>query len=149
MANGLCSSPLISTPLWANRYVPLSVASEHLALEAFSSLAYPAPTVVRAAAPTTSRISATLPAHSPFRFIVVLLLVCRRPESPPLPLWDSLPEGILTAPQCMGEELLHSPTPIGQGPRRGAYIVGYYEVVAGVEVDGLRRTPNMGTSQNS
>src|ERR671911_2230639 len=80
MANGLCSSPLISTPLWANRYVPLSVASEHLALEAFSSLAYPAPTVVRAAAPTTSRISATLPAHSPLRFIVVLLLVCRRPE---------------------------------------------------------------------
>jgi hypothetical protein len=26
-------------------------------------------------------------------------------------LWDSLPEGILTAPQCMGEELLDSPTP--------------------------------------
>jgi hypothetical protein len=49
----------------------------------------------------------------------------------------------------MGEELLHSPTPIGQGPRRGAYIVGYYEVVAGVEVDRLRRRSNMGTSQNS
>jgi hypothetical protein len=49
----------------------------------------------------------------------------------------------------MGDELLHSPTPIGQGPRRGAYIVGYYEVVAGVEVDRLRRRPNMGTSQNS
>jgi hypothetical protein len=49
----------------------------------------------------------------------------------------------------MGEELLHSPTPIGQGPRRGEYIVGYYEIVAGVEVDRLRRTPNMGTSQNS
>jgi hypothetical protein len=48
----------------------------------------------------------------------------------------------------MGEELLHSSTPIGQGPRRGAYIVGYYEIVAGVEVDGLRRRPNMGTSQN-
>src|SRR5215204_6714834 len=82
MANGLCSSPLISTPFWANRYVPLSVALEHFALlEAFSSLAYPAPTVVRAAAPTTSRISATPPTHSPFRFIVVLLLlVCRRPE---------------------------------------------------------------------
>jgi hypothetical protein len=70
-------------------------------------------------------------------------------ESPPLPLWDSLPEGILTGPQCMGEELLHSPTPIGQGPRRGAYIVGYYEIVAGVEVDRLRRRPNMRTSQNS
>jgi hypothetical protein len=64
-------------------------------------------------------------------------------------LWDSLPEGILTGPQCMGEELLHSSTPIGQGPRRGAYIVGYYEIVAGVEVDRLRRRPNMGTSQNS
>jgi hypothetical protein len=49
----------------------------------------------------------------------------------------------------MGDVLLHSPTPIGQGPRRGAYIVGYYEVVAGVEVDGLRRRPNMGTSENS
>jgi hypothetical protein len=49
----------------------------------------------------------------------------------------------------MGEELLHSPTPIGQGPRRRAYIVGHYEVVAGVEVDGLRRMPNMGTSQNA
>src|SRR5215207_10996278 len=83
MATGLCSSPLISTPFWANRYVPLSVALEHLALEAFSSLAYPAPTVVRAAAPTTSRISARPPAHSPLRFIVVLLLECRRPESPP------------------------------------------------------------------
>src|SRR5918995_2822969 len=81
MANGLCSSPLISTPFWANRYVPLSVASEHFALEASSFLAYPAPTVVsRAAAPTTSRISATPPAHSPLRFIVVLLLVCPRPE---------------------------------------------------------------------
>src|SRR5215208_7753672 len=83
MAKGLCSSPLISTPFWANRYVPLSVATEHFALlEASSSLAYPAPTVVsRAAAPTTrSRISARPPAHSPFRFIVVLLLVCRRPE---------------------------------------------------------------------
>jgi hypothetical protein len=49
----------------------------------------------------------------------------------------------------MGDELLHSPTPIGQGPRRGAYIVGYYEIVAGVEVDRLRRRLNMGTSQNS
>jgi hypothetical protein len=41
-------------------------------------------TVIRAPAPTTtSRISARPPAHSPVRFIVVLLLVCR-PESPPL-----------------------------------------------------------------
>src|SRR5215216_3309177 len=73
MAKGLCSLPLISTPFWANRYVPLSVATEHFALlEAFSSLAYPAPTVVsRAAAPTTTtRISARPPTHSPFRFIM-------------------------------------------------------------------------------
>jgi hypothetical protein len=49
----------------------------------------------------------------------------------------------------MGDELLHSPTPIGQGPRRGAYIVGNYEVVAGVEVDGHRSRLNMRTSQNS
>ena len=49
----------------------------------------------------------------------------------------------------MGDELLHSPTPIDQGPRRGASIVGYHEEVAGVEVDGLRRRPNMGTSENS
>src|SRR5215211_8483074 len=133
MANGLCSSPLISTPFWANRYVPLSVALEHFALEAFSSLAYPAPTVVRPAAPTTNRISARPPAHSPFRFIVVLLLVCGRPERKGKDsLWDSLPEGILTAQQCMGDELLHSPTPIDQGPRRGASIVGYHEEVAGV-----------------
>src|SRR5215217_8945972 len=80
MANGLWSLPLISTPFWANGYVPSSVATEHLALEASSSLAYPAPTVVRAAAPTTtSRISTTHAAHSPIRFIVVLL-ECRRPE---------------------------------------------------------------------
>jgi hypothetical protein len=38
---------------------------------------------------------------------------------------------------------------VGQGPRRGAYIVGNYEVVGGVEVDGLRRRLNMRTSQNS
>src|SRR5918992_4165765 len=102
MAKGLCSLlPLISTPFWANRYVPLSVASEHFALlEAFSSFAYPAPTVVsRAAAPTTSRISARPPAHSPLRFIVVLLLVCCRPQRV-LPsssaLWGSFPGGILT-----------------------------------------------------
>ena len=35
-------------------------------------------------------------------------------------LWDSLPAGILTGPQCMGEELLHSPTPIGQGHQKGS-----------------------------
>src|ERR671913_331753 len=93
--------PLISTPFWANRYVPLSVATEHFALlEASSSLAYPAPTVVsRAAAPTTttSRISARPPAHSPLRFIVVLLLVCCRPQrESSSALWGSFPGGILT-----------------------------------------------------
>jgi hypothetical protein len=49
----------------------------------------------------------------------------------------------------MGDVLLDSPTPIGQGPRRGAYIVGYYGAVASVEVDRPHRRPNMGTSQNS
>src|SRR5918994_533729 len=92
MANGLWSLPLISTPFWASRYLPSSLSTEHFALlEASSSLAYPAPTVVsRAAAPTTttSRISAIPPAHSPLRFIVVLLLVYCRPqrESSPPPL---------------------------------------------------------------
>src|SRR5215217_2124114 len=92
MANGAWSLfPLTSTPSKANGYVPLSVATEHLALEASSFLAYPAPTVVsKAAAPTTtSRMSARPHAHSPIRFIVVLLLlllllVCPRPESPTL-----------------------------------------------------------------
>src|SRR5215217_4447049 len=76
-ANGTCSLfPLISTPLKANRYVPCSVASEHFALAVSSSLAYPAPTVLSAPAPTTtSRISTIHAAHSPLRFIVVLLLV--------------------------------------------------------------------------
>src|SRR5215212_5972153 len=106
MANGSCSLlPLISTPSKANGYVPCSVASEHFALEASSSLAYPAPTVVRAAAPATtvSRISATPPAHSLLRFIVVLLLlvVCCRPQresSPPLLVWGSFPGGIVMGP---------------------------------------------------
>src|SRR5215211_5923112 len=87
MVNGAWSLfPLTSTPSKANGYVPLSVATEHLALEASSFLAYPAPTVVsKAAAPTTtSRMSARPHAHSPSRFIVVLLLVCPRPESPTL-----------------------------------------------------------------
>src|SRR5215217_2801912 len=100
MANGTCLSfPWISTPLKANRYVPSSVALEHFTLAVSSSLAYPAPTVVRAPAPTTSRISITHAAHSPFRFIGVLLLVCRRPESSPLlSLWGSFPGGIVTGP---------------------------------------------------
>src|SRR5215208_5805140 len=53
MANGLCSLPLISTPFWANRYVPLSVALEHFALEAFSSSANPLPTASTPTRPTT------------------------------------------------------------------------------------------------
>jgi hypothetical protein len=42
----------------------------------------------------------------------------------------------------MGEELLHGPTPIGQGPQKGDY-----EVVAGVEADRLRRRPNVRASE--
>jgi hypothetical protein len=41
----------------------------------------------------------------------------------------------------MGDQLLHSP-PDRAGSQEGdASIVGYYAVVSGVEVDGLRRTP--------
>jgi hypothetical protein len=46
----------------------------------------------------------------------------------------------------MGEELLHNPTQVGQGLRRGACTVGDYEIVAGVEADRLRRRLNMRTS---
>src|SRR5215208_4147457 len=53
MANGLCSLPLIRTPFWANRYVPLSMATEHFALEAFSSSANPLPTASIPRRPTT------------------------------------------------------------------------------------------------
>src|SRR5918993_4456781 len=53
MANGLCSSPLISTPFWAKRYVPLSVALEHVAPASFSSLANPLPTASTPTRPTT------------------------------------------------------------------------------------------------
>src|SRR5918993_2800902 len=53
MANGLWSLPLISTPFWANRYVPLSVASEHFAPVAFSSSANPLPTASTPTRPTT------------------------------------------------------------------------------------------------
>src|SRR5215218_4350382 len=54
MANGLWSLPLISTPFWANRYVPCRVASEHFALAAFSSLANPLPTASTPTTPTTA-----------------------------------------------------------------------------------------------
>src|SRR5215218_11171201 len=53
MANGLWSLPLISTPFWANRYVPCSVATEHFAPAAFSSLANPVATASTPTRPTT------------------------------------------------------------------------------------------------
>src|SRR5215213_1223084 len=53
MANGLRPSPLISTPFWANRYVPCSVALEHFAPASFSSLANPLPTARTPTRPTT------------------------------------------------------------------------------------------------
>src|SRR5829696_4301896 len=117
MAKGLWSLPLISTPFWANRYLPSSVASEHFALlEASSSLAYPAPTVVsRAAAPTTtSRISARPPAHTSLRFIVVLLLVCCRPQRV-LPSSSSvglIPRRHTNRPQCIGDEFARRNTKV-------------------------------------
>src|SRR5215217_39411 len=67
-AAGSCSLPLISTSSKANRYVPSSVASEHFALEAFSSplsplsSAYPAPpasTPTRPTTPNTTNRAAT------------------------------------------------------------------------------------------
>src|SRR5215208_5739041 len=70
----------MSTPSWAKRYVPSSVALEHFALEAFSSpfssplsSAYPVPPA-RTPAPTTSSTSTTPAAHIPLRFIRVVLL---------------------------------------------------------------------------
>src|SRR5215208_2407472 len=75
MANGPWSFPEITTPSWANRYVPFSVASEHFAPASSSPLssAYPAPPA-RTPAPTTSSTSTTPAAHIPLRFIRVVLL---------------------------------------------------------------------------
>src|SRR5215217_9297109 len=80
MVNGPWSFPEITTPSWAKRYVPSSVALEHFALEAFSSpfssplsSAYPVPPA-RTPAPTTSSTSTTPAAHIPLRFIRVVLL---------------------------------------------------------------------------
>src|SRR5215217_556636 len=79
MANGPLSGPPVTTPSWAKRYVPCSVASEHFA-PAFSSplsplsSAYPAPPARTTPAPTTSSTSTTPAAHSLLRFIPVLLV---------------------------------------------------------------------------
>src|SRR5215210_269177 len=53
MANGAWSFPVTSTPSWAIRYVPCSVALEHFALESFSSSANPLPTASTPTTPTT------------------------------------------------------------------------------------------------
>src|SRR5215204_2248809 len=64
-ANGPWSFPSIVDPSKANRYMPSSVASEHFALEAFSSPlspAYPAPpasTPTRPTTPNTTNRAAT------------------------------------------------------------------------------------------
>src|SRR5215208_7805375 len=84
-ANGTWSFPSVVDPSKANRYVPSSVASEHFAPAASSSLANPVPT---ASTPTTPRSSTTHAAHSPLRLTLVLLASpivfptrhCRRPE---------------------------------------------------------------------
>src|SRR5215217_1754279 len=86
MANGPWSFPEMSTPSWAKRYVPCSVALEHFAT-AFSSplsLAYPAPPA-RTPAPTTSSTSTPHAAHSFLRFTLVLLV-------------SPIPRGIVIAP---------------------------------------------------
>src|SRR5215208_6939010 len=109
----------MSTPSWAKRYVPSSVALEHFALEAFSSpfssplsSAYPAPPA-RTPAPTTSSTSTTPAAHIPLRFIRVVLL------------WY---EPSLTASKV---PLLLSPTPLS-----GAFVL----TVAGI---GSQHFPQM------
>src|SRR5215218_2007379 len=53
MANGAWSFPEMSTPSWAIRYVPCSVALEHLALASFSSSANPVPTASTPTTPTS------------------------------------------------------------------------------------------------
>src|SRR5215203_1671548 len=53
MANGAWSFPVTSTPSWANRYVPCSVALEHFAPASFSSSANPLPTASTPTTPTT------------------------------------------------------------------------------------------------
>src|SRR5215208_4218179 len=53
MANGAWSSPVTSTPSWAIRYVPCSVALEHFAPAEFSSSANPVPTASTPTRPTT------------------------------------------------------------------------------------------------
>src|SRR5829696_813335 len=53
MANGFWLFPVTSTPSWANRYVPCSVALEHFAPASFSSSANPLPTATTPTTPTT------------------------------------------------------------------------------------------------
>src|SRR5215217_2412301 len=53
MANGAWSFPVTSTPSWAIRYVPCSVALEHFAPAEFSSSANPVPTASTPTTPTT------------------------------------------------------------------------------------------------
>src|SRR5829696_7073024 len=53
MANGFWLFPVTSTPSWANRYVPCSVALEHFAPASFSSSANPLPTASTPTRPTT------------------------------------------------------------------------------------------------
>src|SRR5215211_251626 len=62
MANGAWSFPVTSTPSWAIRYVPCSVALEHFALAEFSFSANPLPTAstpTRPTTPTTTNKAAT------------------------------------------------------------------------------------------
>src|SRR5215218_4741529 len=65
-ANGPWSFPSIVNPSKANRYLPSSVASEHFAPAASSSLANPVPTASTPTTPTSSTMHA---AHSPLRLI--------------------------------------------------------------------------------
>src|SRR5215208_6824304 len=74
MAKGLWSLPLISTPFWANRYVPLSVASEHFAPVAFSSSAKPLPTASTPTRPTTPNTTNSAARYLFMRSVYLLAL---------------------------------------------------------------------------
>src|SRR5215204_748318 len=72
MANGFWSFPVTSTPSWAIRYVPCSVALEHFAPAPFSSSANPVPT---ARTPTTPTTPNTTNRAATYLFMRLYLLV--------------------------------------------------------------------------
>jgi hypothetical protein len=82
--------------------------------------------------------------------VLLLLLVSPRPERR-----GGLSLGLIAGrhtnrPTIVGAKNSCIAHPDRPGTQKGSrHIVGYYAVVAGVEVDGLRRRPNVRTSQNA